>query len=159
MFDDIESEHINSQDGLRNRLHVYGTEMPAVMTYSDYGDVSKTIMVIESSFNTIEGVKNHIKEKLSNGDEVYIYCMDFYVMYSPTTLQREFKYLIRMNTVGRWEWDAMIREAEHPTTTNTPLTAPLFPWAETNMVKKPVVITVQPDDENLVRGKIKRLNF
>ena len=57
MFNDIKEEHTNSQDGLRNTLHLYGCELPIVKAVSDYGDATKMIPVIEERFTSIQAIK------------------------------------------------------------------------------------------------------
>lgn len=159
MLMDIEEEY-------EGRLHLYGAQLPIVNAMSDYGDATKAIAMSEERFRSIQSMKEYIQERLNDNQEVYIHTFDYYKIISPTSFQPEFWYLMRVNTVDRSEWGALISQQ----------TAVESPWFDAsnylNSIRMGcdltegrtgdnIGVTIQPkeDEDSFVQGRIKNHKF
>ena len=76
LFDSVKDRVVNNQDGLRIGLHLYGLPHPFGFASSDFGDHEQSITVDDIPFNTIEGMRDFLVDKLLTNNEVYVYTIN-----------------------------------------------------------------------------------
>jgi hypothetical protein len=112
LFSSVRDGVVNSQDGLRIGLHLYGLNMPIGYAISDFGDHRITISVDDKPFNTIEGIRNYLVGELIGGNEVYVYSVNVVKFFDPTDFQPTRRFYIRCSSIHRSRWVQMTNEAE-----------------------------------------------
>jgi hypothetical protein len=156
------------------QTHLYGLTTPQSLISSDFDDVKKTIFVEDVPFNTLEGIKNELVDKLISGHEVYVYSINKVEIMTAASLLPEVRYYMRYKCVHRSEWSELITQYEH----NRELAVERGQWLNRWMglgqpvdtvnervvddeipPQKEIYTEQKSENDSLINGKIKKFKF